>query len=88
MQVITALAAKAAQSDQLPIELKALLHLDTAQIATQLGADAAKEIGLNVGGDLGRKLTEDPAGLAQDPEKALQGLIPSGKAPAPAEKHR
>jgi uncharacterized protein involved in outer membrane biogenesis len=73
MQVMTALAGKAAQSDQLPAELKALLHLDTAQIATQLGADAAKEIGVNVGGD---------------PTKVLQGLLPSGKASEPSEKHR
>jgi uncharacterized protein involved in outer membrane biogenesis len=73
MQVITALAGKAAQSDQLPTQLKALLHLDTAQMASQLGADAAKEIGANAGGDLG---------------KAVQGLFPSGKATAPAEKHR
>ncbi|HEY2027795.1 MAG TPA: hypothetical protein VGH20_01185 [Myxococcales bacterium] len=91
MQVITALAGKASQSDQLPGELKALMHLNTAQIATQLGAEAAKQIGANIPGDLGKKLTQDPASLAKDPSKALEGLFgggAQGKAPAKDAKHR
>jgi hypothetical protein len=42
MQVITALAEKAAQSDKLPVELKGLLHLNAAEIVTKLGTDAIK----------------------------------------------
>jgi hypothetical protein len=88
MQVISALAGKAAQSDQLPAELKALLHLNTAEIATALGAEAAKQVGAAIPGQLGQKLTQDPAALAQDPGKAVQGLLtPAGKS-APAAKHR
>lgn len=91
MQIMTALAGKAAQSDQLPGELKALMHLNTAQIATQLGAEAAKQIGANIPGDLGKQLTQDPGSLAKDPSKALQGLFgggSQGKAPAQDAKHR
>jgi uncharacterized protein involved in outer membrane biogenesis len=92
MQVITALAGKAADSDQLPGELKALMHLNTAQIATQLGEEAAKQIGANIPGDLGKKLTQDPGSLAKDPSKALEGLFgggsSQGKAPAKDAKHR
>jgi uncharacterized protein involved in outer membrane biogenesis len=91
MQIITALAGKATDSDKIPPELKALLHLNTAQIATSLGMEAAKQIGVNVPGDLGKKLTQDPASLAKDPSKALEGMFGGGnqaKQPAPGAKHR
>ncbi|MCA1825633.1 MAG: hypothetical protein ABR567_13895 [Myxococcales bacterium] len=42
MQVMTALAEKAAQSDKLPVQLKALLHLNSASIVSKLGTDAIK----------------------------------------------
>jgi len=88
MQVITALAGKAAASGQIPPELQALLHLNTAQVATALGLAAAKQIGANIPGGLGQKLSQDPQGLAKDPSKALQVLFaPSGKS-APAAAHR
>jgi hypothetical protein len=70
--VMTALAEKAAQSDKLPVQLKALLHLNAASVASQLGAEAMKHVAAQVPGDLGKKLPEDPG-------KALQGLIPSGR---------
>ena len=63
LRVMSALAEKAAESDQVPAELKALLHLNAAQLA----------------GDLGKKLIADPAGLAKDPAQTLQGLLPSGR---------
>ena len=62
MRVMSALAEKAAESDQVPAELKAILHLNAAQLA----------------GDLGRKLIADPSALAKDPVQTLQGLLPSG----------
>ncbi len=63
LRVMSALAEKAAESDQVPAELKALLHLNAAQLA----------------GELGKKLIADPAALAKDPVQALQGMLPSGR---------
>src|SRR5690242_1296651 len=74
MQVIGALAAKAAESDGVPGELKALLHLNVAQLAGALGADAARNLAAALPGDLGKKLPANPADVAKDPAKALQGL--------------
>jgi uncharacterized protein involved in outer membrane biogenesis len=78
MVVITALAAKAAESGSLPPELKALLTLNVGQVAGKLGAEAQKQIAAAVPGELGRRLSNlagDPAALAKDPAKALQGEI-------------
>lgn len=44
MQVMTALAEKAAQSGKLPLELKGLLHLDAAGIVSHLGTDAVRNV--------------------------------------------
>jgi uncharacterized protein involved in outer membrane biogenesis len=44
MQLMTALAEKAAQSDKLPVELKGLLHLNAAGIVTKLGTDAVRNV--------------------------------------------
>lgn len=65
MQVITALAEKAAQSKGLPIELKALLHLNAADVAAQVPGLLEKAVG------------EAPASVL----KGLlpQGRAPSGK---------
>jgi hypothetical protein len=79
MQVIGALAAKAAESDGVPGELKALLHLNVAQLAGALGADAARNLAAALPGDLGKKLPANPADVAKDPAKALQGLLPAGR---------
>lgn len=72
MRLITALAEKAAQSGELPPELKALLHLNVAEVAGKLGADAVKRIAGTTPGELGKTLSQDPA-------KALQGLVPAGR---------
>ena len=66
MRVITALAEKAAQSGEVPAQLKALLHLNAAEVAGKLGAEAAKRIGGALPGEAG---------------KALEGLLPQGRAP-------
>ncbi|HEY5677091.1 MAG TPA: hypothetical protein VIR81_09905, partial [Myxococcales bacterium] len=79
MQVIGALAAKAAESDGVPGELKALLHLNVGQLAGQLGGEAARNIASALPGDLGKKLPANPADLTKDPGKALQGLLPAGR---------
>jgi len=78
MVVITALAAKAAESGSLPPELKALLTLNVGQVAGKLGAEAQKQIAAAVPGELGKRLSNlagDPAALAKDPAKALQGEV-------------
>ncbi len=67
MQVISALATKAAESDRLPPEVKALLHLNAGQIAAKLGGEALKNVTSQVPGEAG---------------KVLQGLIPQGRTPA------
>jgi hypothetical protein len=79
MQVIGALAGKAAQSGGVPGELKALLQLNVAQLAGSLGADAARNIASALPGDLGKKLPASPSDLAKDPGKAVQGLLPAGR---------
>jgi hypothetical protein len=63
MRVMSALAEKAAESDKVPAELRALLHLNAAQLA----------------GDLGRQLMADPSALTKDPTKSLQGFLPAGR---------
>jgi len=77
MQVMTALAEKAAQSDKLPVQLRALLHLNAAEVAAKLGAEAIKHVA-QVPGELGKKLS------TEDPTKALKGLLPSGRPPSKA----
>ena len=69
MQVMAALAGKAAQSDALPPQLKALLHLNAGQVMGQLDALARKEISAALPGQLDSAVS--------DVAKAL----PSGKAP-------
>jgi len=78
MQVMTALAEKAAQSDKLPVQLRALLHLNAAEVAAKLGAEAIKHVAAQVPGELGKKLS------TEDPTKALKGLLPSGRPPSKA----
>jgi len=78
MRVIGALADKAAQSGDLPAELKVLLHLNVAQLAGKLGPDAARNIAAALPGALGKDLGANPA-LTKDPAKELQGLLPAGR---------
>lgn len=79
MQVISALAAKAAESGDLPPQLKALLHLNASQLAASLGGEAARNIAGALPGDVGKQLKADPAALEKDPAKTLQGFLPSGR---------
>jgi hypothetical protein len=71
MQVMTAMVAKAADSDKMPPQVKALLNLNVEQLGQQLGAQVTEQIG-KLTGDLGKKLGEDPNKVLQDPGKALQ----------------
>jgi hypothetical protein len=75
MQVIAALAGRAAESGSLPAELKAILHVNVGEVAGKLGAAAQKQIAAAIPGELGSQLSkvvEDPQALAKDPAKALQ----------------
>ena len=76
--VIAALAGSAAESGSLPPALKAVLHLNVAQVAGKLGAEAQKQIAAAVPGQLGASLSKvaaDPQALTKDPGKALQGEV-------------
>ena len=77
LQVIAALAGKAAQSDALPAQLKALLHLNVGQVMGQLDALAQKQIRAAIPGELGSAvsdLAKSPGTVAKDPAKAIEGL--------------
>jgi uncharacterized protein involved in outer membrane biogenesis len=75
-QVITVLAAKAADSNGLPPELKGLLTLDLnkvmAELGPRLGAEAQKRIVAALPGALGEelgKIAADPNALMKDPAR-------------------
>jgi len=77
MQVIAALAGKAAQSDALPAQLKALLHLNVGQVIGQLDALAQKQIRAALPGELGSAVSDiakSPGTALKEPGKALEGL--------------
>jgi hypothetical protein len=95
MRIMSALAASASQSDKVPAELKALLHLNAGQVAAMLGGEAAKQIAGALPKEIGdqvSKVAADPQAAAKDPGAALQqglgGLIggkqqeTQGRAPA------
>ena len=70
MQVITAMAANAANSGQLPDQLKNLLNVDVQQVVAGLTAEAQKRIAAAVPGEAGRALANiinDPNALVKDP---------------------
>ena len=70
MQVITAMAANAANSNQLPDQLKDLLNVDVQQVVAGLTAEAQKRIVAAVPGEAGRVLSNivaDPNALVKDP---------------------
>jgi hypothetical protein len=84
MQIIGALAGRAAQSDALPGQLKALLHLNVGQVMGQLDALAQKQISAAIPGQLGSAVSDvakEPGAVAKDPVGALKGLggIAGGK---------
>ena len=75
MQVVTALAGQASESGALPEQLKAILHLNVAQVVANLSAEAQKRIAAAIPGQFGKTLAEvvkDPQALAKDPAKVLQ----------------
>jgi hypothetical protein len=85
MQIIAALAGRAAESDALPAQLKAMLHLNVGQVMGQLDALARQQISAAIPGQLGSAVSDvakDPGSIAKDPAGALEGLggIASGKA--------
>lgn len=85
MQIIAALAGRAAESDALPAQLKAALHLNVGQVMGQLDALARKQISAAIPGQLGSAVSDvakDPGSIAKDPAGALKGLggIADGKA--------
>ncbi|MFL5292851.1 MAG: AsmA family protein [Myxococcales bacterium] len=95
MQIISAMAAKASESDKVPAQLKALLHLNAGQVAAMLGGEAAKQIAAAVPGEIGTQISKvvaDPQAVAKDPAAAVKqglgGLVgsgdqkPQGRAPA------
>jgi hypothetical protein len=70
MQVITAMAANAANSGQLPDQLKNLLNVDVKQVVAGLTAEAQRKIVEAVPGEAGKVLSEiisDPNALMKDP---------------------
>jgi hypothetical protein len=76
MQVISALAERAAQSGGIPAELKGLLHLNVAATAASMGNEAVKRVGEAAPGQLEKGLLDrfgNPGGSQ-----------PSGRAPPPA----
>lgn len=78
MQIMSAMAAAASQSDKVPAELKALMHLNAGQVAAMLGGEAAKQIAGAVPGEIGTQISKvvaDPQAVAKDPAAAVkQGL--------------
>jgi hypothetical protein len=74
MQVITAMAAQAANSGQLPDQLKNLLNVDVKQVVAGLTAEAQRKIVEAVPGEAGKMLSEviaDPNALIKDPGAVL-----------------
>lgn len=77
MQLMTALAAKASDSDAIPPELKALLKGDLSQVLGSLGAEAQKRILAAVPGELGQtlgNLVSNPDAL-KNPQQAIGNLM-------------
>jgi uncharacterized protein involved in outer membrane biogenesis len=95
LQIMSAMAASASQSDKVPAQLKALMHLNAGQVAAKLGGEAAKQIAGALPKEIGdrvSKVAADPKAVAKDPGAAVQqglgGLLggseqkPQGRAPA------
>ena len=70
MQVITAMAANAANSNQLPDQLKSLMNVDVQQMVAGLTGEAQRRIVAAVPGEAGQVLSRviaDPNALLKDP---------------------
>ena len=78
MQVITVMAANAANSGQLPDELKNLLNVDVQQVVAGLTAEAQKRIAAALPGEAGRIVSAviaDPQALLKDPGKVVGAQV-------------
>jgi len=84
LQVITAMVAKAAESDKVPPEIRQLLTLDLKQVAGRVGAELKKQFGdlaedpLKAAGEI----LKDPDSLKEKgkkPEEGLKGIFPPGR---------
>ena len=74
MQVITVMAANAANSDKLPDQLQNLMNVDVQQVVAGLAGEAQKRILEAVPGEAGRALANvvaDPQALLKDPGKVV-----------------
>jgi hypothetical protein len=70
MQVITVMAANAANSEQLPDQFKNLMNIDVQQTVAGLTAEAQRRIAAAVPGEAGKALSNllaDPNALLKDP---------------------
>lgn len=88
MHVISALAAAAAQSNQVPPQIRALLGLNASQVVSALGAEAQKRLSEALPGAAGKAASgalKDPAAAAKDPGAVLKEL---GGANPPASPNR
>jgi len=86
MEIISAMAASASNSDKVPAELRALMHLNAGQVAAILGGEAAKRIAGALPKEIGdrvSKVAADPQAVAKDPGAALKqglgGLVGGGE---------
>jgi hypothetical protein len=78
MQVISAIAASASNSNALSKEFKTILNANVGAVVGKLGGEAQKRIAEALPGDLGKSLSglvANPQGLIKDPGKALQGML-------------
>ena len=88
MQVITVMAAEAANSRELPPELQKLMNLDVQQMVTGLTEEARKRIVEALPGEAGRVVSEvlkDPNALLKDPGKVVGAEADKLKGQAEAE---
>jgi uncharacterized protein involved in outer membrane biogenesis len=73
MQLITTMAAKAADSDKIPPELKALLNLNINDVASKMGEQFKKQLESKVG-DITKKLPGNVGNVVNDAIKNPQDL--------------
>jgi uncharacterized protein involved in outer membrane biogenesis len=84
MDVITALSSKAADSDQIPPEVRQLLKLNVDQIAAQLKDQVTQQIG-KITGDLTKKL---PGDVGKSIDQSIGGLLKETTKPSRKEKKK
>ena len=78
MQVITAMAAQAANSRELPPELQNLLNVDVQQVVANLTAEAQKRVAEALPGEAGRIVSAviaDPQALLKNPGQVVGAQV-------------